>query len=171
MDLTDANTIPRARGLKPGSWHVDDVRMNNSLLDVAGVGPATALLLAEAGFTSVESIANAEPGAQAKVRGIGPVRAASLQSAAQRLPSGSEPVPTEVASDGPAKREKRAKKLREQAKQLRKQAKQLTKKAESSKSKKKRKRRLREAAQLEAAAKKARRKARKLASGDQKHAA
>jgi NAD-dependent DNA ligase len=139
--------------------------MDDSLLDVTGVGPATAQLLAEAGFTSVASIANAEPEALAMVRGIGAVRAASLRTAAQQLLAGSEPVSTAVASGGPTKREERAKRaerLRKQAKQLRKQARQLTKKAESTKSKKKRKRRLREAAKLEAAAKKARQKSKKL---------
>ncbi len=168
MDLGDALTIRRTCDLKPGSWHAYNGHMNDSLLDVTGVGPATARLLAEAGFTSVASIANAEPKALAMVRGIAPVRAASLRTAAQRLLAGSELVSTAVASGGPtkrkerAKRAKRAQRLRKQAKQVRKQARQLTKKAKSTKSKKKRKRRLREAAKLEAAAKKARQKSKKL---------
>lgn len=163
-----ALTIRRTCDLKPGSWHADIGHMNDSVLDVTGVGPATARLLAEADFTSVESLANAEPKALAMVQGIGPVRAASLRTAAQRLLAGSEPVSTAVASGGPTKRKERAKRakkaqrLRKQAKQLRKQARQLTKKAESTKSKKKRKRRLREAAKLEAAAKRARQKSKKL---------
>ena len=136
--------------------------MNNSLLDIRGVGPATARLLAEAGFTSVASIADAEPGALAMVRGIGPVRAVSLRTEAQRLLVGGESVSSAVASGKASKRERRAKRLRKQAKQLRKQARQSTKKAGSTKSKKKRKRRLREAAKLEAAAKKTRQQAKKL---------
>jgi predicted flap endonuclease-1-like 5' DNA nuclease len=136
--------------------------VRESLLDVTGVGPATARLLDEAGFSSVASIANAEPRALAMVQGIGPVRAVSLRIEAQQLLAGSELVSTAVASAEPSKRKRRAKKLRKQAKQLRTQAKVLAKKAESSKSKKKRKRRLREAAKLEAAAKKARRDAKKL---------
>ena len=136
--------------------------MNNSLLDIRGVGPATARLLAESGFTSVASIADAEPSALAMVRGVGPVRAVSLRTEAQRLLVGGESVSAAVASGAASKRERRAKRLRKQAKQLRKQARQSTKKAKSTKSKKKRKRRLREAAKLEAAAKKARRQAKKL---------
>ena len=136
--------------------------MNNSLLDIRGVGPATARLLAEAGFTSVASIADAEPRVLAMVRGIGSVRAVSLRTEAQRLLAGGESVSAAVASGEASKRERRAKRLRKQAKQLRKQARQSTKKAESTKSKKKRKRRLREAAKLEAAAKKARQQAKKL---------
>ncbi len=147
---------------EPGREASPRASYSDSLIDVTGVGPATARLLAEAGFTSVASIANAEPGGLAMVRGIGPVRAVSLRTAAQRLLAGGEPVSTAVASDGPSKWEKRAKRLRKQARQLRKQARQLTKRAESMKSKKKRERRLREAAKLEAAAKKARQKAKKL---------
>jgi Holliday junction resolvasome RuvABC DNA-binding subunit len=162
MDPGGLQTIRRESVLKPGAWHPDDEGMKKSLLDVTGVGPATARLLDEAGFSSVASIANAEPGALAMVRGIGPVRAVSLQIEAQQLLAGSELVSAAVASAEPSKRQRRAKRLRKQAKQLRKQAKMLAKKAESSKSKKKRKRRLREAAELEAAAKKARRDAKKL---------
>ena len=136
--------------------------MNNSLLDIRGVGPANARLLAEAGFTSVASIAEAEPWALAMVRGIGPVSAVSLRTEAQRLLLGGESASAAVASGAASKREKRAKRLRKQAKQLRKQARQSTKKAKSTKSKKKRKRRQSEAAKLEAAAKKALRQAKKL---------
>ncbi len=135
---------------------------SDSLIDVAGVGPATARRLSEAGFTSVVSIADAEWGALAVVGGIGPVRAESLQTAAQRLLAGGEPVSRAVTGDDPSIREERAKGLRKHAKQLRTRARKLSKKAGLTKSKKKRKRRLREAAKLEAAAKKARRKAKKL---------
>lgn len=161
-DPGDPQTIRRESVLQPGAWHPYDEGVRKSLLDVTGVGPATARLLDEAGFSSVASIANAEPGALAMVQGIGPVRAVSLRIEAQRLLAGSGFASTAVASAELSERNRRARKLRKQAKQLRTQAKVLAKKAESSKSKKKRKRRLREAAKLEAAAKKARRDAKKL---------
>ena len=162
MDPRDPQMIRRESLLKPRSWHPYDGGVRKPLLDVKGVGPATARLLGEAGFSSVASIATAELRALAMVQGIGAVRAVSLQIEAQRLLAGSEPVSTATANSEPSKRKKRAKRLRKQAKQLHTQAEVLAKKAESTKSKKKRKRRLREAAQLEAAAKKARRDAKKL---------
>jgi CHAD domain-containing protein len=117
VDLGDPQTIQWSEILDaPAAPGCDDEVMNNSLLDVTGVGPATARLLAEAGFTTGASIANAEPRALMMVRGIGPARAASLRTAAQRVLAGDEPVSTAVASDGPSTWEDRAKKLRKEAK-------------------------------------------------------
>ena len=135
--------------------------MTNSLLDIAGVGPATARQLAEAGFESISAVAVADPSALAEVRGIGPIRAASLGTEARQLLADIDPVPSETTSDDPST-EERAARLRKQAKQLRKQAGQLTKKAKATRSKKKRKRCLREAARLEKKAKSKRKKAKKL---------
>jgi Holliday junction resolvasome RuvABC DNA-binding subunit len=136
--------------------------MTDKLLEVTGVGPATARLLTEAGFADIESITDAEPKALAAIRGIGPVRAANIQTGAQRLLASVKPEYGGATSNEPSKAEQRAKKLRKRAKQLRRQASRLTKKADSTKSKKKRKQRLHEAAELEVAADKARRKAKKL---------
>lgn len=132
--------------------------MEKALLDLSGVGPAIAGLLAEAGFSSVLSIAQAEPGALTVIRGIGPARAASLRNEAQRLVGQDEPQ----ASATHQELEEQARRLRKDAKQLRKRARRLTKKAKATKSKKKRKQRQRKASKLEAAARKARRKAKKL---------
>ena len=113
-------------------------------------------------MTGVASLAHAEPGSLAMIKGIGERRAASLQKEALLLLAVGDPVTATGTSDETSEPEKRAKKLRKQAKQLRKQASLLTKKAKSTQSKKKRKRRLREAAELKEAAKKARRQAKRL---------
>ena len=67
--------------------------MDISLLDVKGVGPSTAQLLVEAGFTNVASLASAGSKALEAVRGVGPARAISLRADAQQLLAGSEPAP------------------------------------------------------------------------------
>jgi NAD-dependent DNA ligase len=126
------------------------------LLDITGVGPATARLLTEAGFATVGSVAVADPEELAAIRGIGPVSAESIKTGAQRLAATGEPEPDQS---------RRAEKLRKRAKKLQKQARQLTKRAKKVTSKKKRKRLAGEAARLEKAARKARRKAKKLLAG------
>jgi Holliday junction resolvasome RuvABC DNA-binding subunit len=137
--------------------------MNESLLQLAGVGPAIARLLEEAGFADVEAIAAAEPSELVAVRGVGSVRAASLRvQAADLVAAGTAAAPF-IGPD--EDRENQARKLRRKAKRLRGEARRLTKRAESTKSKKKRKRRLRKVADLEKAARKARRKAKKLLAG------
>ena len=138
--------------------------MENPLLDITGVGPATARLLTEAGISSVASVANADPATLAAIRGIGPISAESIKTEALRLFATSEPGPADVVA-GPSLREQQAKELRKRAKKLRKQAGRQTKKAKKATSKKKRKRLANEAARLEKAAGKARRKAKKLLAG------
>jgi len=135
--------------------------MNHSLLDVPGIGPATARSFTEAGFTSVASIANGDLETLARVQGVGPRRAASLRTEAERLLARDEKASASVPSDEASTWAKRADKRRRQAKQLRRQARALTKKGQSTKSKKKRKKRLAKAAELETAAQRARRRAKK----------
>jgi DNA repair protein RadA len=53
------------------------------LTDLPGIGPATAQLFVEAGFTTIESIANADPASLEQVKGIGPHRAVALQTVAR----------------------------------------------------------------------------------------
>ena len=82
--------------LQRASVHADSECMEISLLDVKGVGPSTAQLLVEAGFTSVASLASARSKALEAVRGVGPARASSLRTEARQLLAGSEPAPAEV---------------------------------------------------------------------------
>ncbi len=139
------------------------------LLDINGVGPATAELLTEAGLATVTSVADADAETLANIRGIGQVSAASIKADAARLlgTDVSEPAEdgsgaAEDVSTPESKRERRVKDLRKRAKKLQKQAKSQAAKAKAASSKKKRKRLKNKAAQLDAAAKKARRKAKKL---------
>lgn len=138
--------------------------MAASLLDIKGIGPTLARLLAEAGFSDLASVAAAETKELTVVNGIGERTARAIHAEAVRLLAGDGPGPSGSAPQTGPNRKKKAKKLRKQAKQLRAQAKQLTKKAEKTKSKKKRKRRLRAAAQLQATAERKRRQAEKLLS-------
>ena len=135
------------------------------LLDITGVGPVTARLLAEAGMATVTSVADADASALASIRGIGPVSAESMKAEAIRLVGMTEPGPAGDLGTPTSDRERRGKDLRKRAKKLHKQAKQKTKKAKSAKSKKKRKRIAGKAAKLERAARKARRKSKKLLAG------
>jgi len=86
--------------------HADSERMDNALVDVKGVGPSTAQLLVEAGFTNVASLASARSKALETVRGIGSTRATSLRSEAQQLLAGGEPVPAVTGSEAPRRVEK-----------------------------------------------------------------
>jgi NAD-dependent DNA ligase len=110
--------------------------MINSPIDVKGVGSATARLLAEAGFTSIASIANAELQALEMVHGVGSARAASLRTEAQRLLAGDEQVSAAVDGSVTSRLERSAKKPTKKAKST-KPKKKSTKKAKSTKPKKK----------------------------------
>ena len=57
--------------------------MTTPLTDLPGIGPATSQLFVEAGFTTIESIANADPANLAQVKGIGPHRAVALRTVAR----------------------------------------------------------------------------------------
>jgi Holliday junction resolvasome RuvABC DNA-binding subunit len=135
------------------------------LLDITGVGPVTAGLLTDAGFTTVASVAGADTEALAGIRGIGPVGAESMKAEASRLVAAAETGPTADPGTGASNREQQAKKLRKHAKKLRKRAGQQARKAKSTTSKKKRKHLANKAAKLEKAAAKARREAKKLLAG------
>jgi predicted RecB family nuclease len=82
--------------------------MNISLLDVKGVGPSTAQLLVEAGFTNVASLASARSKALEAVRGVGPTRAISLRTEAQQLLAGNEPAPAAVTGGEAPRRVEKA---------------------------------------------------------------
>jgi Holliday junction resolvasome RuvABC DNA-binding subunit len=140
---------------EPTATHTEP--MNESLLDLTGVGPVIASRLTEAGFTDVASVADADAAALASVHGIGMARAEMLRTEA-RQPTGTvEPQPDASAAE--------ATEWAERAKELKRESKRLSKRAESTKSKKKRKRRRRKAAEVKAAAKEARRKAKRFRAG------
>jgi outer membrane biosynthesis protein TonB len=88
--------------------HADSERMDIALLDVKGVGPSTAQLLVEAGFTNVASLASARSKALEAVRGVGPARAISLRAEAQQLLAGSEPAPAAVTGGEAPRRVEKA---------------------------------------------------------------
>jgi len=142
------------------------------LLDITGVGPVTARVLAEAGIATVTSVADADVLTLVSIRGIGPVGAESMKAGAVRLVGMTERGAAGDSRTPPSDRERRGKKLHKQAKKLHKEAKKLhkeakqqTKKAKSARSKKKHTRLVGEAVRLEKAAKKTRRRAKKLIAG------
>ena len=55
------------------------------LTDIAGIGPSTAKVLEDRGFSDVQKIASASVEDLAQVPGFGPVRAANVGTAAQAL--------------------------------------------------------------------------------------
>ena len=85
-----------------------------TLTQVAGIGPATARLLAANGLTSVAAIANASIAEIAAVPGFGPTRAAAIKQAAQQLET--KPEPTVALSTAPKKKKKRKKKAKDKKK-------------------------------------------------------
>jgi len=73
--------------------------MTNNLTDISGIGAATAARLAEAGFNSIEDIANATPGKLAEASGFGEARVQKIIDAAQEM-LGSEATATEGPASG-----------------------------------------------------------------------
>ena len=57
--------------------------MTAPLTDLPGIGPATSQLFVEAGFATIESIANTDPADLEQVKGIGPHRAVALRTVAR----------------------------------------------------------------------------------------
>lgn len=106
------------------------------LSEISGVGPATARLLAESGFASVESVAKATPGELARVPGFGEARAAAVIAAAVSLQSRGK-APGSVAK--PEKTKKKADKDKKDKKDKKKEKKGKGKKKDSKKKKKKKK--------------------------------
>jgi transcription termination factor NusA len=87
------------------------------LSDISGVGPATARLLAESGFASVEAIATATPQELARVPGFGEARAAAVIAAAgtshpvgDAPGSGTKPRKSKKGAGKGKKKEKKGKK-------------------------------------------------------------
>ena len=102
---------------------------NHALTTVRGIGPATATLLADAGFGSIEALAAADAAAVAAVRGFGPSRAHAVIADALRLAGiTAEPEPVEhVAEIEEPKAPKPKKSKAERAKKRKAQRKELKK--------------------------------------------
>ena len=56
--------------------------MTTPLTDLPGIGPATSQLFVEAGFITIESIANADLASLEQVKWVGPHRAVALRTVA-----------------------------------------------------------------------------------------
>jgi len=82
---------------------------DSQLTKIPGIGPATARLLTENGFASVEAIASADRGDLAKVQGFGEVRAAVVITAARALVAPA-PTPPAAAASRKVKKSKKKKK-------------------------------------------------------------
>lgn len=106
-----------------------------NIVDIKGIGPASAKSIAESGFDTVEKIAAATPAELATAPGIGEARAARLIAAAQALlGDASEPAvdaqaTSEAGGEGKPAKEKSDKKDKKSSK----------KKSEKKKKKKKKK--------------------------------
>jgi phosphohistidine phosphatase len=94
---------PRKNLVKPGSPELltatdmlsnylqgKETNVPQSLIEVKGIGPATAKLLADQGITSIEDLALAKLGAVTAVQGFSEIRAARVIDAAKALLQGSE---------------------------------------------------------------------------------
>jgi len=88
---------------------------DSQLTRIPGIGPATARLLAESGFASIEAIANAAYGDLAKIQGFGEIRAAVVITAAQAIVSADAAPPAATAS-GKVKKHKNKKKQKKDKK-------------------------------------------------------
>lgn len=114
------------------------------LSEISGVGPATARLLADSGFATVESVSKATPPELARVPGFGEARAAAVIAAAGSLQStgdapGSEPNPKKAKKkDGKGKKKKKKNGKRKRKKDKKKDSKK-GKKGKKKDGKKKRK--------------------------------
>jgi len=64
--------------------------MDKDITNLKGIGATAAASLSEAGFTTIDEVANATPESLGKVRGFGPSRAAKVIEAAKELSAGKD---------------------------------------------------------------------------------
>lgn len=62
--------------------------MKKKLTDIPGIGPATAVIMDEQGFTNILDVANATPEMMTELPGFGIIRANRIIAAAQKLLEG-----------------------------------------------------------------------------------
>ena len=119
--------------------------MTTPLTDLPGIGPATSQLFVEAGFTTIESIANADPASLEQVKGIGPHRAVALRTVARErnavgtvnLPSTSRPGASNATTPSTDKSKSKKSKSKKSKSKKSKSKKSKSKKSKSKKSKSK----------------------------------
>lgn len=81
--------------------------MGTPITAVAGIGPAAAAVLTKHDFDSAEALASTSIKALVKVPGFGPVRAATIQKAAQTMvESNGHDVGVEASGNKPKKAKK-----------------------------------------------------------------
>ena len=146
----------------------------HDLQSLAGVGPATAKTLADAGFGDRDSIASATVEQLVAVRGFAEARATALITEAQNSVGSEEAVdlesveqttteaPEQDEDQRPKSRRKTRKKLRARHADLKKRAKKARKKSKTASSKKKRRRWAAEADRLARKAKKTKKRLSRL---------
>lgn len=112
---------------------------NPQLSKISGVGPATARVLAESGFTSVEAVAKATIQEMARVPGFGEARAKVVISAAGLLQSAADAPETKSSSKKDETKKKKKKKRKKKGKKKGKKKDGKSKKRKNKDGKKKRK--------------------------------
>lgn len=75
--------------------------MAHELTKISGIGDTAATSLSDAGFTTIDAVAEATPAALGKAHGFGPARAARVIAAAQELIEDGQPVPVIKFKDKP----------------------------------------------------------------------
>jgi NAD-dependent DNA ligase len=107
-----------------------------AITSISGIGPGTAVILAEHGFTSVADIAAASVGQLQVVPGFGAVRASIIIDAARNLVTQKNASPEKKAKKK-TKKDKKKKKGKKESKGKKKEGKKKNGKKKDSKKKKK----------------------------------
>jgi NAD-dependent DNA ligase len=109
------------------------------LADIVGIGPSTAKILENRGFSDVQKIASASVENLAQVPGFGPVRAVTVITAAQSLLLAAKASP-QAAKPGKKKKDKKKKGDKKKDKRKKKKKKKDGKKKRKNKKSDKKKR-------------------------------
>ena len=112
--------------------------MKKKLTDIPGIGPATAVIMDEQGFTNILDVANATPEMMTELPGFGIIRANRIIAAAQKLLEGTLPADqTDVNEAGETHGNMRTKTTKTPKKKKKSKKKISAKKKDKKKSKKK----------------------------------
>ncbi len=107
--------------------------------DIAGIGPSTAKVLEDRGFSDIQKIASASIEDLAQVPGFGPVRAANVSTAAQALLLAAKTSPQATKPGKKKKDKKKGDKKKDKGKKKKKDGKKKRKNKKSDKKKRKKK--------------------------------